>query len=76
MAEHEPSETAGKLHEFKSLAAIIPIHIAVTAFTWRDLRNRAPEQVRGSQRFWRVVSGANTLGSVLYFTLGRKRGGS
>jgi hypothetical protein len=75
MAEHEPFQT-GKLHELKPLAVIIPMHIAVTAFTWRDLRNRAPEQVRGSKRFWRVISCANTLGSLLYFTLGRKHGGS
>jgi hypothetical protein len=72
MARHEPDEPA-KLRQFKALAVIIPAHIAVTAFTWRDLRNRAPEQVRGSKHFWQVASGANTLGSLLYFALGRKR---
>jgi hypothetical protein len=75
MADHEPS-APGKIQRFKPLAILIPAHIAVTAFTWRDLRNRAPEQVRGSKRLWRVASGANTLGSVLYFTLGRKRTGA
>jgi hypothetical protein len=72
MARHEPDEPE-KLRQFKALAVIIPAHIAVTAFTWRDLRNRAPEQVRGSKHFWHVASGANTLGSLLYFALGRKR---
>jgi hypothetical protein len=75
MAERDPSEP-GKLQKFRPLAIFIPAHIVVTAFTWRDLRSRAPEQVRGSKRFWRVASGANTLGSLLYFTLGRKRAGS
>ena len=72
MAEHEPSKP-GTLQQLKPLAVVIPVHLAVTAFTWRDLHGRAPEQVRGSKRFWRVASGANTLGSLLYFTLGRKR---
>lgn len=74
MAEHEPAEP-GTLQKLKPLALIIPAHVAVTAFTWRDLRNREPGQVRGSKRFWRLVSGANTLGSLFYFTLGRKRSG-
>jgi len=74
MAEHEPSEP-GTIQKLKPLAVFIPVHLAVTAFTWRDLRTRAPEQVRGSKRFWRVTTGANTLGSLLYFTLGRKRTG-
>jgi hypothetical protein len=72
MARHEPDEP-GKLRQFKALAVIIPAHVAVTAFTWHDLRNRAPEQIRGSKHFWHIASGANTLGSLLYFTLGRKR---
>ena len=78
MTERESDETPdpGTLQKLKPLAVIIPAHIAVTAFTWRDLHRRAPEQVRGSKRFWHAVSGANTLGSLLYFTLGRKRGGS
>ena len=78
MTESEPDETPGpgKLQKLKPLAVIIPAHLAVTAFTWRDLSRRAPEQVCGSKRFWYVGSGANTLGSLLYFTLGRKRAGS
>jgi hypothetical protein len=73
MAGHEPDEQ-GKLQQLKPLAVIIPAHLAVTAFTWWDLRNRAPEEIRGSKRFWRAASGANTLGSLFYFALGRKRG--
>ncbi len=72
MAEHEPDEP-GVLRKLKPLVMLIPAHAVVTALAWRDLRGRSPEQLRGSKRFWRVVSGANTLGSLLYFTLGRKR---
>jgi hypothetical protein len=72
MAEHESNES-GKLQKLKPLAVIIPAHLAVTAFTWHDLRTRPSEQVRGSKRVWRVASGANTLGSLLYFMIGRKR---
>jgi len=71
MAERENSEP-GRLQAFKPLAVVIPVHAAVTAFTWWDLRGRAPEQVRGSKRLWQFASGVNTLGSLLYFTLGRK----
>ena len=46
---------------------------AVTAFTWRDLATREPEQVRGSKRFWRMASGVNTLGTLLYFAAGRRK---
>jgi hypothetical protein len=49
-------------------------HVTVTTVTWRDLRRRPPEQVRGAKWFWRIVSGANTLGSVLYLLFGRRRG--
>lgn len=75
MADHEPSKP-GKLQNLKPLAVVIPAHIVVTAYTWRDLRRRTPDQVRGSKHFWRVTSGANTLGSLLYYVLGRKRVGS
>ena len=55
-----------------AIAAVLAVHVAVTASTWRDLSRRTPEQVRGSKRFWRVVSGANTVGSGAYYLVGRK----
>lgn len=73
MAEHERPE---RHKTVRSLAVILPLHFAVTAFTWRDLRHRNAEEVRGGKRLWRVASGMNTLGSLLYFTLGRRRTGS
>jgi hypothetical protein len=47
-------------------------HLIVTTLTWRDLARRSPAQIRGSARLWRVASGLNTLGSVAYWTVGRK----
>jgi hypothetical protein len=64
----EGQQRSGK----RVLAGIVVAHVVVTAVTWRDLRRRAPEQVRGSKRFWRVVSGANTIGSGAYYLVGRK----
>jgi hypothetical protein len=55
------------------IAAILAVHTAVTAFTWRDIRNRPVDQIRGSKRLWRVMSAANSTNSIAYFLVGRKR---
>jgi hypothetical protein len=55
------------------IAAILALHTVVTAFTWRDIRNRPDDQIRGSKKLWRLVSAANTGNSIIYFVLGRKR---
>jgi hypothetical protein len=60
----------------KDVRRIIPAlvaHAAITTLTWRDLRRRPAEQVRGSKRLWRVASALNTAGSVAYLAVGRKR---
>lgn len=54
------------------LLGIAVTHVAVTAVTWRDLHYRQPYQVRGTKRFWQVVSGLNTGGSLMYYLVGRK----
>ena len=48
------------------------VHLIVTTLTWRDLARRSPGQIRGSAQLWRVASGLNTLGSVAYWSVGRK----
>ena len=55
------------------IAAILAGHVAVTALTWRDLRHRTDDQVRGSKKWWRVASAANSANSLIYFLLGRRR---
>ncbi len=60
----------------KDVRRVIPVlvaHAAITALTWRDLRRRPEDQVRGSKRLWRVASAMNTVGSVAYLAVGRKR---
>ena len=60
----------------KDVRRVIPIlvaHAAITALTWRDLRRRPEDQVRGSKRLWRAASAMNTVGSVAYLAMGRKR---
>jgi len=60
----------------KHITRILPIlvaHAAITTLTWRDLRRRPVEQVRGSKRLWRTASAVNTIGSLAYVALGRKR---
>lgn len=55
------------------LAYIVVFHVPVTVLTWRDLNARPDAQVRGSKTPWRVVSALNTMGSVAYWLLGRRR---
>jgi hypothetical protein len=54
------------------LAAILAAHAVIASFTWRDLRNRSVDEVRGSKRLWRAASALNTLGSMAYFLVGRR----
>jgi hypothetical protein len=54
------------------LAGILAVHVAIASFTWRDLRSRSTDEVRGSKRLWRVASALNTLGSMAYFLVGRR----
>jgi hypothetical protein len=55
------------------IAAILVGHVAVTALTWRDLRRRTDDQVRGSKKWWRVASAANSSNSLLYLLIGRRK---
>jgi hypothetical protein len=54
------------------IAAVLVVHLVVASFTWRDLRRRSDDQVRGPKAVWRLASAANTGGSVAYFVFGRK----
>ena len=55
------------------IAAIVVAHLAITSLTWRDIRNRPDDQIRGSKKIWRVATGANTTNSLVYFLFGRRR---
>jgi hypothetical protein len=53
-----------------AIAAAVLVWLVVTPFTWRDLRRRGPEEIRGPKWLWWIAS-ANLSGSVLYWLLGR-----
>ncbi len=55
------------------LAAIGVTHVVAMILTWRDLRNRPDEQVRGNKSVWRVASAVNIVGSATYWVFGRRR---
>ena len=55
------------------LLTIAVVHLTVARLTWRDLQSRPDDQIRGPKMFWRVASGVNTLGSIGYWLVGRRR---
>ena len=55
--------------------AIAAVALAATisgTLAWRDLNRRAPSQVRGSKRFWRLLITLNPGNSLLYWLFGRR----
>jgi hypothetical protein len=54
-------------------AAIAAAQVTVTAVTWHDLRQRTPDQVRGSKTFWRVFSALNMGNAALYWLFARRQ---
>jgi len=56
------------------VVAVVALQAALAAVTVRDINRRPKEAVRGPKRLWRVVGSANTLGSIAYWAIGRKRG--
>lgn len=67
----------GTVHRWKPsrpvLIALVILHIIVTAFTLRDLRQRSDAQIRGPRWFWRVAAPLQTGNSAAYWLLGRRK---
>lgn len=55
------------------IAALLGAHTLIAALTWRDLRARPADRVRGKKKLWRLASAFNTLGSVAYWLFGRRQ---
>ncbi len=55
------------------LAAFTVVHVVVVTLTWRDIRSRPDEQVRGNKKFWRFFSALNTANAAVYWLVGRRR---
>ena len=56
------------------LAVLVAVEVIIAALTFRDLKRRAPEEIRGSKKFWRVISLVNPGNSIAYWLFGRRRG--
>jgi hypothetical protein len=58
----------------KRLLAVIGVaHATVAALTWRDIRGRSQDEVRGGKRIWRIATSLNSGASVAYWLAGRRR---
>ncbi len=56
-----------------TIAVLVVAHLVVTSVTWRDIRRRPADQIRGSKRLWRALSATNMSWSLAYLLFGRKR---
>jgi len=49
------------------------VQAAVASVTVRDINRRPAESVRGPKGLWRLIGSVNTLGSLAYWIVGRRR---
>jgi hypothetical protein len=56
----------------KTILLYLPVHLLAVALTWRDIRRRPANELRGSKRLWRLVSAVNTAGAGAYWVAGRR----
>ena len=54
------------------VSALTVIQISLLAGALRDLRQRPPELINGSKRFWLVAVFVNFIGPIAYFWKGRR----
>ncbi|SDJ36851.1 hypothetical protein SAMN05444157_3033 [Frankineae bacterium MT45] len=54
------------------LAIVVAAEVVLAAFAWRDISQRADDQLRGKRRMWHVVILANPGNSILYWLFGRR----
>jgi hypothetical protein len=59
-----------------ALVSLVLAEVGLAVLTWRDLRHRPADEIRGSKRLWRVISTINPGNSVAYWLVGRKHGRS
>jgi hypothetical protein len=63
---------AGRKSNGKLLAVLAVIHVVVAAFTWRDIKNRDPDQIRGPKWVWRIASAVQMGNALVYWLFARK----
>jgi hypothetical protein len=54
-----------------SVLGLVAFQAVLVAAAQRDLSSRRADQVRGPKLLWRIF-GMNTLGTLAYFTVGRR----
>jgi hypothetical protein len=54
------------------LFGALALHAVFVALTWRDIQSRPTERIRGAKTGWRIASAVNTIGSLAYWTVGRR----
>ncbi len=54
------------------LIVVLAVHALFVALTWRDIQRRPTARIRGAKTGWRIASAVNTIGSLAYWTVGRR----
>ena len=67
-----PEDVQMTRHQVLRVGVVLAIWSVVTPFMWRDLRSRSPEQVRGPNWLWWLLS-SNLSGSAAYWLVGRRK---
>lgn len=49
------------------------VQLLLIGIAHADLTRRAPEEIRGPKRMWRLLTLVNFVGPIAYFVAGRRR---
>jgi hypothetical protein len=64
---------AGRKLDPRVLTVLVVLHVVVATFTWRDIKRRDAEQIRGPKWLWRLASAVQMGNALAYWLFGRKR---
>ena len=56
------------------IGAAVATQLVIGGLTVRDIDRRDSSEVRGPRLLWKLWGGTNTLGSLAYWLVGRRRG--
>lgn len=51
----------------------VATHFVIVGIAHRDIMLRDGDEIRGPKRMWRLLTTANSLFTVIYFLVGRRR---
>ena len=68
MAHHAKNSKPHPLLVIPALA----LYVVGVWLTWRDLKERDDDEVRGGKTVWRMASALNVSGSIAYWIFGRR----